>query len=123
LLLNLFALFYSVVASERPNVKEISLQITPDCFNRWFDLGILLDVPVQKLRDIKFSDNNDQSDVCCMRMFTEWLDGGNDPTWGVLSKAVGLVLSSTPVMIEESILINFCEKGESPGLNLCTICT
>jgi len=95
----------------RPNIKEILLQIAPECFNRWFDIGILLDVPVQKMRDIKFSDNT-QPDVCCVRMFTEWLDGDANPTWATLSKAVDLVSSSTPV-VEESDLTNLCGKGQA----------
>jgi len=98
-----------IVAFKRPNIKEILLQIAPECFNRWFDIGILLDVPVQKLKDMKFSENT-QPDVCCMKMFTEWLDGDGNPTWDALSKAVNLAISSTPV-IEASGLSNLCERG------------
>jgi len=91
------------VAFARPNIKEILLHIEPHSFDRWFDIGILLDVPVQKLRDIKFSDNT-QSDICCKRMFTEWLDSDVNPTWSTLS----LAISSCTNNVE---LNDYCGKG------------
>jgi len=82
------------------------LELPSQCFSRWFDIGILLDVPFQKLRDIKFSDNT-QPDACCIRMFTEWLDGDGNPTWATLSKLVTLILFSE----SDSSLQNYSTKG------------
>ena len=95
--------YFNCVAFARPNIEEILLHIAPQSFSRWFDIGVLLDVPVQKLRDIKFSDNT-QLDVCCMRMFTEWLDGDGNPTWAILSKTVSSCTNSVQ-------LNDYCDKG------------
>lgn len=50
----------------------------------WFDLGVLLDVPFDKLREIKFSTSKDH----CIQVFTEWLNSNPDATWGYLLKVI-----------------------------------
>ena len=50
----------------------------------WFDLGVLLDVPLKKLRETKFSDSKDY----CMQMFMEWLNSNPDATWGYLLRVI-----------------------------------
>jgi len=57
------------------------------CLNLWYNLGVLLDVPVQKLEDIRLSEQDDL-DLCCVKMFTEWLENGTDTTWSTLLRAV-----------------------------------
>ena len=105
----IYAIIVFYIASERPSIKEIILQISPLCFNRWFDLGIILDISVQKLRDIRLSVNI-KPDAYCIRMFTEWLEGDVNPTWNTLSKAINSVLAYTTIL-EELHIVNFCEKG------------
>ena len=96
--------------------KPITHKFPSQCFNRWFDLGILLDIPIQKLREIKFSDNNDKPDACCMKMFTEWLNDDDNPTctWAALSNAATSILSC-----DDHNLSNY----SSQGLILCVIKT
>lgn len=54
--------------------------------NVWFELGTLLNMPDKRLQDIKLLDQND-SDLCCTRMFIEWENSLN-PTWSQLKAAV-----------------------------------
>ena len=79
------------IALERPNSKEFLLYIKPWCAGVWFDLGVLLDVPLQKLKEIKLSGSED----CCMQMFIEWLNGNSDATWGGLLKEIDSILFDT----------------------------
>lgn len=69
---------------ERPNSEEFSLYIKPWCSSMWFDLGVLLNVQLYKLKEIKLSNSEDH----CMQMFMEWLNSDSDATWGDLLKAV-----------------------------------
>ena len=57
------------------------------CLNTWYNLGELLDVPVQNLEDIRLSEQDDV-DLCCVKMFTQWLENGTDTTWNTLLRAV-----------------------------------
>jgi len=79
------------LALEKPTPAEFSLYIEPWCANMWFDLGILLDVPLHELKQIKLSGSKD----CCMRMFMEWLKIDSDATWDDLLKKVNNVLFDT----------------------------
>ena len=81
----------------------------PPCLNRWFDLGVILDISVQKLKEIKSSENI-QPDTCCMRVITEWLDSDVNPTWNTLSKAINSILGHTTTC-EKSHVIKFCAEG------------
>ena len=76
------------IALERPNPKEFLLYIKPWCSGVWFDLGILLDVPLHKLKEIKLSGLED----CCMQLFMEWLNSNSYATWGGLLKAIDSIL-------------------------------
>ena len=79
------------LASEKPNPTEFSLFIKPWCASVWFDLGILLDIPLYELKQIKLSGSKD----CCMRMFMKWLKSNSDATWDDLLKEVNNVLFDT----------------------------
>ena len=82
-------LFYIYIAHEKPLLKEFIMHIKPQvqCLNTWYSLGVLLGVPVQKLEDIRLSEQDDV-DLCCVKMFTEWLDNGTVTTWSTLLRAV-----------------------------------
>jgi len=62
------------------------LLVKPEYLDLWFELGILLNVSDKKLQDIKIMQQND-SDLCCTRMFMEW-ESNLDPTWNKLKTAV-----------------------------------
>ena len=83
-------MFYLLVLeTEKPSTKQFVLYIKPQlqCLNACIDLGILLDVPVQKMEDIKLSEHNDL-DLCCIKIFTEWLESSKETTWHSLLGAV-----------------------------------
>ena len=71
---------------EKPTAKECVLLVKPEYMNVWFELGALLNMPDKRLQDIKLMDQND-SDLCCTRMFMEWENSSN-PTWSKLKAAV-----------------------------------
>ena len=79
------------IVLDRPNSEEFSLYIKPWCDSLWFDIGVLLDVPLHKLKHIKLSGSGD----CCMQMFMEWLNSNSGATWDDLLKAVNNVLFDT----------------------------
>ena len=79
------------IVLDRPNSEEFSQYIKPWCDSMWFDLGVLLDVPLHTLKHIKLSGSED----CCMQMFIEWLNCNSDGTWDHLLKAVNSVLFGT----------------------------
>ena len=81
------------IVLDKPNSEEFSLYIKPWCDSVWFDLGVLLDVPLHKLKQIKLSDSEEG---CCIQMFMEWLNSNSGATWGDLLKAVNNVLFDTP---------------------------
>lgn len=62
------------------------LLVKPEYINMWFQLGALLNILDTKLQDIKRMEQND-SDLCCTRMFMEW-ENGPGPTWSKLKVAV-----------------------------------
>ena len=74
---------------EKPLLKDFVLHIKPQvqCLNTWYNLGELLDVPVQNLENIRLSEQDDV-DLCCVKMFIEWLENGTDTTWSTLLRAV-----------------------------------
>ena len=86
----LIIVFYSLVLeTEKPSTKQFVLYIKPQlqCLNECVDFGVLLDLSVPKLEDIKLSEQNDL-DLCCMKIFTEWLESSNMTTWSTLLEAV-----------------------------------
>jgi len=89
----MFCLFvFLILESEKPSLKGFVLHIKPQlqCLNTWYNLGVLLDVPVQKLEDIRSSEQDD-IDLCCVKMFIQWLENGTDTTWNTLLRAVDSV--------------------------------
>ena len=86
----LFAVYlFLALENEKPSLKEFVIHIKPQvqCLNTWFNLGVLLDVPVQTLEDIRVSEKDDL-DLCCVKMLKEWLDNGTNTTWSTLLRAV-----------------------------------
>jgi len=83
---------FLILENEKPSLKDFVVHIKPQvqCLNVWYNLGVLLDVPVQKLEDIRLSEQDDL-DLCCVKMFTEWLENGTDTTWSTLFRAVDSV--------------------------------
>jgi len=71
---------------KQSSLKDFVIYIKPGCLNAWYNLGVLLDVPVQKLEDIRLSEQDDP-DLCCVKMFTKWLENGTDTTWSTLLKS------------------------------------
>ena len=73
---------------EQPSLKDFTIHVKPQvqCWNTWYSLGVLLDVPVQKLENIRLSEKDDL-DLCCVKIFIEWLDNGTDTTWSTLLRA------------------------------------
>jgi len=69
-------------------VKDFVAHIKPQiqCSNTWYNLGVLLDVPEKKLNDIRLSEQDDL-DLCSVKMFLEWLDDGTDVSWSTLLQA------------------------------------
>lgn len=87
------------------------LLVKPEYLNFWFELGVLLNVSYKKLQDIKEMEQND-SDLCCTRMFMEW-ENSSDPTWNKLKTAVNcFYISSTKnTGLQFFCLLHVCLQG------------
>ena len=79
------------IESEKPNSEEFLLYIKPWCASMWFDLAVLLDVPLWKLKKIKLCHSEDS----CTEMFMEWLNINSNATWNALLKAVNYITFDT----------------------------
>ena len=77
---------------QKPTSKECVLLVKPKYMNVWFELGALLNMPEKRLQDIKVMEQND-SDLCCTRMFMEWENSSN-PTWSKLKSAMSCLFIS-----------------------------
>ena len=84
---------FSYQGFEKPTAKECVLLVKPEYMEVWFALGTLLNMPDRRLQDIKLSEQND-SDLCCTRMFMEWENSSN-PTWSKLKAAVNYLYISS----------------------------
>ena len=76
--------FYA--ASEKPTAKELSVYIKPYA-QQWFEIGILLDIQLQKLESIEEHHKNDVQS-CGARMLMEWLVSDPNACWKKLREVV-----------------------------------
>ena len=69
------------------NLRDL-LEETLSSSTKWYKIGLRLDVPVDKLDNIRkeFSDQED----CLCEVLKDWLKGaaGTKPAWGVLVEAL-----------------------------------
>ena len=90
--MNLISYFILCQGCQKPTLKECVLLVKPKYMNVWFELGALLNMPEKRLQDIKVMEQND-SDLCCTRMFMEWENSSN-PTWSKLKSAMSCLFIS-----------------------------
>lgn len=81
--------------SEKPTARELSIYIKPHA-EQWFEIGILLDIPVQKLEDIEEHHKNDVQS-CGARMLTEWIISNPNACWKKLYEVVEKVSKNTNI--------------------------
>ena len=64
-------------------MKTVTQAISEECAHKWFDLGLQLDVPAKKLRNIEKDCPNNCQDAM-KKMIQEWLDLCPNPTWRII---------------------------------------
>ena len=75
------------VGKERPTLKDINNHIVPQWAPQWRQLGVELNLCDHVMNIIEHDHPND-SETCCSKMLTEWLDNNSAATWGDLNAAM-----------------------------------
>ena len=96
--------------SEKPTARELSIFIKPHA-QQWFEIGILLGIPLKKLQDIEKHHTIDV-ESCGANMLMEWLVCDPNACWKKLRETVD----------KTSKIPNINSSTES-GTSIITICT
>lgn len=87
------SVIYVYIALEKPTAKELSIYIKPYA-QKWYDIGILLNISVNKLDEIEEYHKNDVQS-CGVRMLMEWTVNDHDACWKKLWEVVGSITKNT----------------------------
>ena len=74
--------------------------MNPHISQTWFEVGILLAIPVHKLQEIERDHGNDV-ESSCMRMLVEW-SLGRSATWEKLLSVIDSVFKSIKPIVAEN---------------------
>lgn len=86
-------LLLCTIASEKPTARELSVYFKPYA-QQWFDIGILLDLPLPKLEDIA-KRHKDDVQSCGVRMLMEWVVSDPNACWKKLQEVVENITKNT----------------------------
>ena len=78
---------YTYVESAKPTMSEICKHIRDEAASRWYNLGMLLVVPVHQLNIIQMNYPHD-TEMCCTQMFRYWLQTDTEASWSKLLNAL-----------------------------------
>ncbi|XP_065899282.1 NLR family CARD domain-containing protein 3-like isoform X2 [Dysidea avara] len=87
-------------ASQKPTAKDLLVYVNPHISQTWFEVGILLAIPVHKLQEIERDHGNDV-ESSCMRMLVEW-SLGRSATWEKLLSVIDSVFKSIKPIVAEN---------------------
>ena len=68
-------------------MTEICRHVRDEAACKWYDLGMLLVVPVHQL-DIIQMNNPHNTQMCCTKMFSYWLQTDTEASWSKLLNAL-----------------------------------
>ena len=75
-------MYYQICILEMKTVDDILEQrylqtkVIPEIASKWFEIGMVLDIPHGKLQTIK--DESDFSGACCLDMLGQWFNRGKN---------------------------------------------
>ena len=70
-------------------MKDLNKHVTPLVIKKWYNLGLeLLDTKHEYLLETIEGGNQHDMQYCCRRMFSEWLQTTDTPTWVQLTVAM-----------------------------------
>jgi len=78
---------YIGVGKEKPRLKDINNFIVPQWAPQWRQLGVQLEFSNDLMNIIECDHPND-SETCCSKMLSDWLDSNTAATWEDLIVAV-----------------------------------
>ena len=68
------------VVNPTPPLKDLYQRITPQYASDWFEIGILLGLPIGELEDIE-AGYPTNVEWCCKQMFKNWLETDITASW------------------------------------------
>ena len=99
-------------------VRDIQTMLASKVAHRWYQMGVILGVPVAQLENIRLK-NADAGD-CERVMFTKFLSADREalrPTWQLLVDAVGHKAGGNNVGLAQTLSNKVAERF--PGMLMC----
>ena len=98
-------MFCTILGRETPKLRDILNDIVPKWTPKWKQFGIQLGIDIHLLDTIE-KDHSGDSEMCCITMFSKWLDKNPAASWKDIFTAVDNLLLNG--MIICSYLIRMC---------------
>ena len=76
-----------LIGFHRPTVKEFNHHVRDEVATRWHDLGVQLGISTAQLNIIS-TNNHENVQMCCTKMFEYWLNYDTKANWNKLIKAL-----------------------------------
>ena len=94
---------------DRPELRDLSIYVTPNVADEWYKLGLVLLEPkyASRLKTIR-KDAKNNAEAGCTKMFEKWLNTDKLASWNKVTEA----LTSIELISVASDIENLLEQGE-----------
>jgi len=86
-------------ALQKPATNDLLNYVNPHISHKWMDVGILLAIPLSKLKEIE-KDHGSDMESSCIRMLVQW-SHGESATWKKLLSVIDLISKHIEPIEEE----------------------